>query len=65
MSNVDLTLLPSKKTVGQWANGLLVIAQGNSVIELTPGQAIELYRFIGTTTVPAVVIEGDRQDLGN
>lgn len=61
---MDLTMLPSKKTVGQWANGLLVIAQGNSVIELTTDQAIELYRFIGSTTVPAVVLEGERQDLG-
>ncbi len=62
---MDLNMLPSKKTVGQWSNGLLVIAQGNSVIELTPDQAVELYRFIGATTVPAVVLEGERQDLGN
>lgn len=61
---MDLTLLPTKKTVANWAHGLLAIAQGNSVIELTPDQAIELYRFIGSTTVPAVVLEGERKDLG-
>lgn len=62
---MDLTMLPSKKTVGQWSSGLLVIAQGNSVIELTPDQAKELYSFIGSSMVPAVVPEGKRQDLGN
>lgn len=61
---MDLTLLPSKKTVSQWENGMLVIAQGNSVIELTPDQVTQLYKFIGTTMKHAVVLEGERQDLG-
>lgn len=62
---MDLTILPSKKTVARWENGMLVIAQGNSVVELAPDQAAKLYKFIGTTMSPAVVIEGERQDLGN
>lgn len=62
---MDLTLLPSKKTVANWSQGLLMIAQGNSVLELTPEQAVALYRFIGLTTIPATVLEGERQDLGN
>lgn len=61
---MDLTILPSKKTVAQWESRLLVIAQGNSVIELTPDQATQLYKFIGTTMKHAVVLEGERQDLG-
>lgn len=61
---MDLTMLPSKKAVAQWESGLLVIAQGNSVIELTPDQVTHLYKFIGTTMKHAVVLEGERQDLG-
>jgi hypothetical protein len=61
---MDLTLLPSKKTVAEWSDGLLAIAQGNSVIELTPDQATQIYKFIGTTMTQAVVLEGERQDLG-
>lgn len=61
---MDLTMLPSKKTIANWSQGLLMIDQGNSVIELTPDQAVELYRFIGVTTIPAVVLEGERKDLG-
>lgn len=61
---MDLTLLPSKKTVAEWYGALLMVAQGNSVIELTPDQAAELYRFIGTTLTRAVVLSGERQDLG-
>jgi hypothetical protein len=61
---MDLTLLPSKKTVAKWELGVLVIAQGNSVIELTPEQAAAVYKFIGTTMKHAVVLEGERQDLG-
>lgn len=62
---MDLTLLPSKKTVAKWELGVLVVAQGNSVIELTPEQAVEVYKFIGTTMKHAIVLEGARQDLGN
>lgn len=62
---MELTMLPSKKTRVEWSSGLLVLAQGNSVIELTPDQATELYKFIGTTLAQAVVLEGERQDLGN
>lgn len=61
---MDLTMLPSKKTVAEWEGKLLMIAQGNSVIELTPDQAAELYRFIGATLTRAVVLAGERQDLG-
>lgn len=61
---MDLTMLPSKKTVAEWSGALLVIAQGNSVIELTPDQAAEIYRFIGKTLTRAVVLAGERQDLG-
>lgn len=61
---MDLTLLPSKKTVARWENGMLVIAQGNWVVELTTEQATRLYKFIGTTLVQAIVLEGERQDLG-
>lgn len=60
-----LTILPSKKTVARWENGMLVIAQGNWVVELTPDQATQLYRFIGTSMKHAIVLEGERQDLGN
>lgn len=60
---MDLTLLPSKKTVARWENGMLVIAQGNWVVELTPEQATRLYQFVGTSLVPAVVLEGSRQDI--
>lgn len=62
---MDLTLIPSKKTIIQWSDCLLAIAQGNSVIELTPDQATQLYKFIGTTMKHAIVLEGARQDLGN
>jgi len=62
---MDLTLFPSKKTVARWENGMLVIAQGNWVVELTPDQATRLYTFIGTTMKHAVVLEGELQDLGN
>jgi hypothetical protein len=61
---MDLTLLPTKKTIARWDAGLLAIAQGNSVVELTPDQAVELYKFIGQTMIPAAVISGERQDLG-
>lgn len=61
---MDLTMLPSKKTVAEWEGALLVIAQGNSVIEITPDQAAELYLFIGRTVTRAVVMAGERQDLG-
>lgn len=61
---MDLTMLPSKKTIARWENGMLVIAQDNWVFELTPEQATRLYKFIGTTLVQAVVLEGERQDLG-
>lgn len=61
---MDLTLLPSKRTVANWSQGLLLIAQGNSVIELTPDQAVELCRFVGVTMIPSVVIESERKDLG-
>lgn len=61
---MDLTMLPSKKTRAEWSSDLLVIAQGNSVIELTPGQATELYKFIGTTLSPAVYLQGEPKDLG-
>lgn len=62
---MDLTMLPSKKTIAKWENGMLVIAQGNWVVELIPDQATQLYKFIGTTMKHAVVLEGERQDLGN
>jgi len=60
----SLTLLPSKKTRAEWCLDLLMIAQGNSVIELTPQQAAELYKFIGTTLSPAIYLQGDPKDLG-
>lgn len=61
---MDLTMLPSKKTIARWESGMLVIAQGNWIVELTPDQATKLYKFIGTTMKHAVVLEGERQDLG-
>lgn len=61
---MDLTLLPSKKTVAKWESGLLVIAQGNSVIELTVEQATFLQAFILNTSVPATLENGKAQDLG-
>ena len=60
---MDLTLLPSKKTVAKWESGLLVIAQGNSVVELTPEQAIAMQVFISETVVPRMISD-DRKDLG-
>lgn len=60
---MDLTLLPSKKTVAKWESGLLVIAQGNSVVELTPEQAIAMQVFISETVVPRMISD-ERKDLG-
>ena len=59
---MDLTLLPSKKTVAKWESGLLVIAQGNSVVELTPEQAIAMQVFISETVVPRMISD-ERKDL--
>lgn len=61
---MDLTILPSKKTVAQWESRLLVIAQGNAVIELTPDQATELLDFIQLTLKPASFFRHDKKDLG-
>lgn len=60
---MDLTLLQSKKTVAKWESGLLVIAQGNSVVELTPEQAIAMQVFISETVVPRMISD-ERKDLG-
>lgn len=60
---MDLTLLPSKKTVAKWESGLLVIAQGNSVVELTPEQAIAVQVFISETVSPRMISD-ERKDLG-
>lgn len=60
---MDLTLLPSKKTVAKWESGLLVIAQGNSVVELTPEQAIAMQVFISETVSPRMISD-ERKDLG-
>lgn len=60
---MDLTLLPSKKTVAKWESGLLVIAQGNSVVDLTPEQAIAMQVFISETVVPRMISD-ERKDLG-
>lgn len=61
---MDLTMLPSKKTVAKWEGKQLMIAQGNSVIELTPGQAAELRDFIQLTIKPASFFRDSKQDLG-
>lgn len=61
---MDLTLLPSKKTVAQWEGKMLMIAQGNFVIELTPGQAEELREFIQSTIKPQSFFRDSKQDLG-
>lgn len=61
---MDLTMLPSKKTRAQWSSDLLLIAQGNSVIELTPDQAAKLLDFIQLTLKPASMLRHDAQDLG-
>lgn len=60
---MDLTLLPSKKTVAKWESGLLVIAQGNSVVELTPEQAIAMQVFISETVAPRMISD-ERKDHG-
>lgn len=60
---MDLTLLPSKKTVAKWESGLLVIAQGNSVVELTPEKAIAMQVFISETVAPRMISD-ERKDLG-
>lgn len=62
---MDLTILPTKKTVARWEHGLLVIAQGNAVIELTPDQAEVVLKFIEDNLAPSIVNEGASQDLGN
>ena len=61
---MDLTMLPSKKTVAKWEGEHLMIAQGNYVIELTPGQAAELLDFIQLTSKPASFFRYLKQDLG-
>lgn len=62
---MDLTMLPSKKTVIRCELGLLVIAQGNSVIELTSEQAAELYKFVGKNVKRVAMLESSSKDLGN
>lgn len=62
---MTLTMLPSKKTRAEWSSGLLLIAQGNSVIELTPDQAKKLAIFICETVVQAPIEDGKNQDMGN
>jgi hypothetical protein len=61
---MDLTMLPSKKTVAKWECKMLMIAQGNSVIELTPDQADELLEFIQLTRKPSSLFRDSKQDLG-
>lgn len=61
---MDLTLLPSKKTLVQWESGMLVIAQGNSVVELTTDQAANLLEFIQLTLKPASIVRDSKTDLG-
>ena len=61
---MDLTMNPSKKTVAKWEGKHLMIAQGNSVIELTPGQAAELLSFIQLTRIPTSLFRDSKQDLG-
>lgn len=62
---MELTMLPSKKTRAEWSDGLLMIAQGNCVIELTPDQARRLAIFICETVVHQPITDGDNRDLGN
>lgn len=61
---MDLTMLPSKKTVARFESRMLVIAQGNSVIELTLDQATELVLFIEDSLSPAITIGDATKDLG-
>ena len=62
---MDLKMLPSKKTVAKWEGKNLMIAQGNSVIQLTAGQADELLDFIKFTINPASLLRGCKNDLGD
>lgn len=62
---MDLTLLPSKKTLIRYELGVLVIAQGNSVIELTPEQAGEVCKFIIKNVKRPTMLSVAPQDLGN
>lgn len=62
---MDLTMLPSKKTVVKWEGDHLMIAQGNYVTELTPGQASKLRDFIQATSRPASFFRDSKQDLGD
>ena len=61
---MDLTLLPSKKTIAKFESRMLVIAQGNSVIELTLDQAEQLVRFVDDNLAPSVTTGDQTQDLG-
>jgi len=61
---MDLTMLPSKKTIAKFESRMLVIAQGNSVIELTLDQAEELVRFVEDNLAPSVTTGDQLQDLG-
>lgn len=61
---MDLIMHPSKKTLAKWEGNLLMIAQGNSVIELTPGQAAELLEFIQATRKPVSFFRDSKQYLG-
>lgn len=62
---MELTMLPSKKTRAEWSEGLLMIAQGNCVIELTPDQAHELVDFVKTTSGHSTALDGEKRDMGN
>lgn len=60
---MNLTLHPTKKTVAQWESGKLLIAQGNSVIDLNRDQAHELLKFLNATYTPAFFDDGAREEL--
>lgn len=62
---MDLTMLPSKKTIAKWESEMFVIAQGNSVIDLTTDQAARLQDFIQLTLKPAAFFRDSQEDLGN
>ena len=62
---MDLTMVPSKKTVAKWEGRHLMIAQGNSVIQLTASQADELLGFIKLTINPASLLRKTKNYLGD
>lgn len=62
---MDLTMVPSKKTVAKWEGKHLMTAQGNSVIQLTASQADELLDFIKFTINTASLLRKTKNYLGD